>query len=609
MAGGSSLRSFLAVFRFVWGYWAHRWVQFLGVVVGLGVAVVVEVQIPDRAASLVQAIRGWTNDAAADRASDAAVSAALALLATFALLSLTQQLYIRLYIHFTADVMRRLVDDGFARVQRFGTDWHANHFAGATVRKITRGMWAYDSYAEMLIANLGPGLVLLFGLSVAMAQRDPWLGLYFGAAVVVFLVVSAASSLLYVAPANQLANEADTEMGASLSDAVTCSAVVKGFGAEANEDTRMGTTTIRWRDQSRRAWRRSLDSGALQSLMIIGLLAGLVAIVFARASGNADRADDLVYVLTAYFVVNGYLRNVGWQIRELQRAVNELEDLVNIAATPPHIADRPHAAAFTPGRGEVRFEGVQFKYDRQPTPVFEDLSVTVAPGEKVALVGPSGAGKTTFVKLLQRLYDVDGGRVVIDGQDVRDVAQSSLRRAFAIVPQDPILFHRSLAENIAYGRQDATAADIERAARQAHAHDFISKLPLAYDTLVGERGIKLSGGERQRVAIARAILADAPFLILDEATSSLDSATEHLIQEAIQQVLKGRTAFLIAHRLSTVRTVDRILVFEGGQIVEQGRHDELLARNGVYRRLHDVQALGFIDAAPAGEPGSIPAAS
>ena len=597
MSGTTTARSFVDVFRFVGTYWSKQALPFAAVFIGMMISVALEVQIPTRATALVTALRQWAvHPTDAGPALDAAMNAGLMLLGTFALVSLAQQLYIRLYIHLAADVMRRIVNDGFGRVQRFGTDWHTNNFAGATVRKITRGMWAYDNLADMMVINLGPATVLLFAFTVTMAWRDVWLGLYFGGAVTVFMIISAAMSLLYVAPANERSNEADTKMGGALADAVTCNPVVKGFGAEGREDERMQEITVDWRDRSRRAWRRSVDAGGIQSMMLVGLLAGLVSIVMRRVSSGAANVDELVYVLTTYFVVNGYLRNVGWQIRELQRSANELDDVVEIAKTQPHIADRDDAVAFQPGAGHVRFETVEFKYKNQASAVFEDLDVEIAPGEKIALVGPSGAGKTTFVKLLQRLYDVTGGRILVDGQDVSCVSQSSLRQAFAIVPQDPILFHRTLAENIAYGAPNAGRAAIENAARQAHAHAFIERLPQGYDTLVGERGIKLSGGERQRVAIARAILADAPFLILDEATSSLDSATEQLIQRAVEEAQKGRTALVIAHRLSTVRKADRILVFENGQIVEQGTHDVLMARpDGAYRRLHDVQALGLVD--------------
>ena len=219
--------------------------------------------------------------------------------------------------------------------------------------------------------------------------------------------------------------------------------------------------------------------------------------------------------------------------------------------------------------------------------------MTIKAGERVGLVGHSGSGKTTFVKLVQRLYDVDGGRILIDGQNIADATQESLRRQIAIVQQEPVLFHRSLAENIAYSRPDASMAEIKEAARLAHAHAFIETLPAGYATLVGERGIKLSGGERQRVALARAFLADAPILILDEATSSLDSESEALVQDAMGRLMRGRTTLVIAHRLSTVRALDRILVFEGGRIVEDGGHHELLSREAsIYRRLVEQQAMG-----------------
>ncbi len=590
-SSSSSSSTFGAVCRFVWRYWRSSPLLFSAVIAGVAIGVVTEVQIPSRAAELVAALRGADTTGDLQPARDAA----LWLVLTFAAVSLIQQIYFRLWITFAADIMRRLLNDGFDRVQRFATDWHVNNFAGATVRRITRGMWAYDNFSDIVVIDLGPALCLLIGFAVAMTLRDPMLGAFFAGSVLLFLTVSIALSLGYVAPANRRSNDADTAVGAGLADAITCNPTVKSFGAEDREADRLGGVTRRWQLRARHSWRRSLDTGAVQSLMILLLLGGLLALVLGRAEAGG-RVDDLVYVLTTYFLVNGHLRNIGRQVRDLQRSVNELDDLVEIDATAPQIADAPDAHAFRPGRGAVRFERVRFGYPNQPTPVFADLDVTIEAGEKVAVVGPSGAGKTTFVKLIQRLHDVDAGRILIDGQDVRAVTQSSLRRAIALVPQEPILFHRSLLENIGYAQPEADRDAIEAAARQAHAHEFIEQLPQGYDTLVGERGIKLSGGERQRVAIARAILADAPLLILDEATSSLDSITEHLIQQAIHTLLEGRTAILIAHRLSTVREADRILVFESGRVVEEGSHVELMARRGgVYRRLYDMQALGFLD--------------
>ncbi|WP_146015639.1 ABC transporter ATP-binding protein, partial [Burkholderia pseudomallei] len=244
-------------------------------------------------------------------------------------------------------------------------------------------------------------------------------------------------------------------------------------------------------------------------------------------------------------------------------------------------------------RGEIRFEHVTFGYSgAHAKPLYENFSIRIAPGERVGLVGHSGSGKTSFIKLIQRLYDVDGGRITIDGQDIAEVTQASLRSQIAIVQQEPLLFHRTLAENIAYARPGATRDEIERAARLASAHAFIDALPQGYDTLVGERGIKLSGGERQRVAIARAFLADAPVLILDEATSSLDSESEVLIQQAMERLMVGRTTLVVAHRLSTVRALDRLIVLDKGRVIEEGSHDALIRlEGGVYRRLFERQAL------------------
>jgi ATP-binding cassette subfamily B protein len=280
-------------------------------------------------------------------------------------------------------------------------------------------------------------------------------------------------------------------------------------------------------------------------------------------------------------------------INNLRRSVNDMEELVAIHREQAGVVDRPGAEPIRVSRGEIAFQHVDFHYAGHATPLYRDLSLMIRGGERVGLVGPSGSGKTTLVRLIQRLHDLSAGCVRIDGRDIADVQQASLRSQIAIVQQEPILFHRTLAENIAYARPGASMEEIERAARLANAHDFIGRLPKRYATLVGERGVKLSGGERQRVAIARAFLADAPILILDEATSALDSESEVLIQEAMERLMEGRTSIVIAHRLSTVRALDRILVFDGGRVVEEGPHESLYRRGGLYRRLCDHQGLEF----------------
>jgi len=585
--------SLVDVIAFVWGYWRRRPFRFATIVLAVSTTVLLEVLVPDRAAALLSSVEDFVG---ATAPIDAAHRALLELVGVYVALLVAHQVQLRLWMYFAAEVMQELVLDGFSWVQRFSTDWHVNHFAGSTVRKITRGMSAYDRLADALVVELGPPIAMLIGFTIAMSMRHVALGLWFGGMVLVFMGLSAALSLGYVAPANVRAAEADTAMGGALADAITCNPVVKSFGAEAREYERMVDVTWRWRRLARASWSRSVDAGLVQSILLTSMIAVLLTVSLSLLAEGRATLGDVVYVLTTYFLVRISLRNLGWQIRNFQQSVNEIDDLVEFSMTAPQVPDRADAPEFRPGAGEIVFEGVGFHYPKQDHDVFERLDLRIAPGERVALVGESGAGKTTFIKLLQRLYDLDRGAIRIDGQDIAAVRQESLRRHLALVPQEPILFHRSLAENIAYARPGASRGEVIDAARRAHADEFISRLEKGYDTLVGERGIKLSGGERQRVAIARAILSDARILIFDEATSSLDSLTESLIQDAIRALVAGRTAVMIAHRLSTIRQVDRILVFQHGEIIEEGSHDALMARpSGHYRRMYDMQTLGLID--------------
>ncbi|MBV8805704.1 MAG: ABC transporter ATP-binding protein [Sinobacteraceae bacterium] len=374
---------------------------------------------------------------------------------------------------------------------------------------------------------------------------------------------------------------------------------MKSFGAEAREDTRLGRVVDKWSLRTRRTWmlHNWNSTGQLALLWTVRTAVTGVALWLwwqARATPG-----EITYVLTTYFVVHGYLRDIGQQIHQLQRAVNDMEEMVQLYSEPLGVADAPDARNLHITLGEIKFDNVTFRYGGGRLPLYRDLTVRIAPGERIGLVGHSGSGKTTFVKLIQRLYDVTEGRILIDDQDVAHATQTSLRAQIAIVQQEPILFHRTLAENIACARPEASQAQIESAACLANAHEFITRLPRGYQTLVGERGVKLSGGERQRVALARAFLADAPILILDEATSSLDSESEALIQEAMERLMSGRTSIVIAHRLSTVRAMNRILVFERGRIVEEGSHETLLRRpHGHYRRLFERQSGDIVAAMP-----------
>ena len=590
---------FRAVLQFVYRYWLRQGYAAWLVALGIIGATFAELLLPLFAGRLVDALAD-----AGTVGRDEALRQALWALAAIVLLGLVTLALrtgaIIAVVRLTLDVMSNIGREAFFRVQRFSSDWHANHFAGSTVRKVSRGMTAVDSLHDTLLLALLPSLVVLAGSALLLGWKWPVMGIVVALSAIGYLVLTAALSLLWVAPAARLGNAWDTRLGGALADAIGANAVVKAFGAEEREDAVLGHLITRWRRRTRRFWLRGTASEAAQGASLQLLRAVVIGMAIWFWWQGQATPGDVAYVLTMYLVVQGYLRDVGYHVHALQRSVNEMEELVAIHEQPLGIDDRPDAVDVRIERGEIRFDAVHFHYGRHVAPLYQGLSVTIPAGQRVGLVGRSGSGKTTFVKLIQRLHDVTDGRILIDGHEITHASQSSLRAQIAVVQQEPILFHRSLFENIAYaghGRA-VTMAEIEHAARLANAHEFISRLPKGYATTVGERGVKLSGGERQRVALARAFFADAPILILDEATSSLDSESEALVQDAMERLMKGRTAIIIAHRLSTVRSVDRILVFDAGQIVEDGTHDALLHKeNGIYRQLFERQASGLVQLA------------
>lgn len=586
-------QAFKDVLGFTFLHWARQPGRIFTITALVLFSALADVLTPMFAGRLVDAIAsGPASDTVAWHAAITAfcVLSALGLGATL----LRQGVFFNI-IRLTLKMMSEIAANAFHRVQRFSTDWHANSFAGSTVRKITRGMWALDLLNDTLLIALLPSLVMLVGATVLLGWRWPMMGAVVGIGSVLYIAVTVAMSLGFVAPAARLANAWDTRMGGALADAVSCNGVVKAFGAEAREEVLLERVIGKWRHRTRRTWIRGTINGGIQGGMLVAIQAAILgAALLLWARGEAS-VGDITFALTMFFMLQGYLRDVGMHIRNLQRSVNDMEELVSLESQPLGIEDRPGAGPIAIGNGEIRFEHVTFHYGTKATPLYDNFSVRIAPGERVGLVGHSGSGKTTFIKLIQRLYDISEGRITIDGQDIARVQQASLRSQIAIVQQEPVLFHRSLAENIAYARPGASRAEIERAAKLASAHDFIAALPQGYDTLVGERGVKLSGGERQRVAIARAFLADAPILILDEATSSLDSESEVLIQQATERLMMGRTTLVVAHRLSTVRALDRLLVLDKGKVIEQGSHEALIRlENGLYRRLFERQALELI---------------
>ncbi|WP_421361695.1 ABC transporter ATP-binding protein [Agrobacterium rosae] len=583
-------QAFRSVFRFCWAHWRQQPGRVAFMLCAVLFSTLADVLTPMFAGHLVDAVVSGT-------ASDPivwnnALTAFCWLMGLAVLAVILRHATFMTIISFTLRSMTDMAADSFHRIQRFSSDWHANSFAGSTVRKVTRGMWALDLLNDTVFVALFPSVIMLIGSTVLMTWYWPMMGLLVGLGSLLFVAITVCMALGYVAPMASLANAWDTKLGGSLADAVTCNAVVKAFGAEEREDSRLTRVMGKWQDRTRRTWTRGTINGTLQAGLLSIMRAGVVGLALLLwASGKAN-AGDITFVLTAFFILQGYLREIGMHIRNLQRSVNDMEELVSIHSQPLGIDDVPNAKTLVINEGKIEFDRVSFHYGKHLAPLYKDFSVTIKPGERVGLVGHSGSGKTTFIKLIQRLHDVSHGSIRIDGQDISQVSQASLRQQIAIVQQEPILFHRSLAENIAYARPNATQSEIENAAKLASAHGFITALPKGYGTLVGERGVKLSGGERQRIAIARAFLADAPVLILDEATSSLDSESEMLIQHAMERLMQGRTTLVVAHRLSTVRSLDRLLVFSHGTIAEEGTHVSLIQKKGgIYRGLFEQQAL------------------
>jgi ATP-binding cassette, subfamily B, heavy metal transporter len=472
----------------------------------------------------------------------------------------------------------------FQHLFQMSLRYHLERRTGELARAIDRGVKAVSFMLGTMLFSVFPTLFeFALVIGILLVEYDwPF-------ALIIFVTISVYAVFTIFATEwrtqfRRIMNEHDNAVSAQAVDSLLNYETVKTFTNEGYERDRFDRTLAAY---ERAAAKSDVTLAVLNFGQGTIIAIGITIIMIVAAQGvvaGTLTVGDLVLVNAFLLQLYQPLNALGFVYRQLKQAIADLEHLAGLLALRPEVADRPGARPLALNGADVRFEAVGFGYDPR-RPVLQDLSLTIAAGHTLAVVGSSGAGKSTLVRLLFRFYDVDQGAITIDGQDLRDVTQASLRAAIGLVPQDTVLFNDTIGANIAYGRPGADQPAIEAAARAAQIHDFIMTLPDRYDTLVGERGLKLSGGEKQRVAIARMVLKDPPILIFDEATSALDSRTERMIQAALRRLSSGRTTLIIAHRLSTVVDADQILVLEHGRVVEHGRHGQLLARHGTYAQM------------------------
>ncbi|PYC80197.1 ABC transporter ATP-binding protein [Streptomyces tateyamensis] len=490
------------------------------------------------------------------------------------------------------------MDELFAKDAAF---FHDN-FAGSLTKRVLSFASRYEEFVDTLTFSVVASLVpLVFG-SVVLWHYQPLLVL----GLLVLIAVTAGIVLPLIRRRQRLVDqreEAFAWMSGHVADALMNMDTVRAFAAEDREAAEHRNRVARSRSLALRSWDYSnlrIDTVVAPMSVLTNALGLLIAVTLA---GGPQGVEAVMVAFTYYSSATRIMFEFNQIYRRLESSLTEAAQFTQLLLVPPTVVDPPAPEplrAGRTGRGDIRFEHVTFAHSGAE-PIFADLDLAVPSGAKIGLVGRSGGGKTTLTRLLLRMNDIDAGRILIGGQDITKLRQADLRSLIAYVPQDPAMFHRTLRENIAFARPDASEAEIRRAAQAAHVSEFVDSLPEGFDTMVGERGVKLSGGQRQRVALARAILRDAPILLLDEATSALDSESEILVQQALWRLMEGRTAMVVAHRLSTVARMDRLVVLDRGRIIEQGSHQELLAAEGAYAKLWQHQSGGFLeDEAPAG---------